>query len=275
MQGSSRTSLSAARARLSQLVADADATALSEDLFAVTRLLDTQPQLRRALADASAPAGARSGLARRLLDGKVSAPALDLTAEVVSLRWSHPADLVEALESLAAQAALEQAMAAGTLDEVEDQLFRFARIIERDQSRNVALSDPALPAERKGDLLDSLLADKVDPVALRIIRASALGPTRRRTLDHALEGISQLSAELRQRRIARVTAAVAPTEAQLDQLGAALARIYGREMDLQVEVDPALLGGVVVRVGDEVLDGSVARRLEHVQRDLGGGQLAS
>jgi F-type H+-transporting ATPase subunit delta len=115
----------------------------------------------------------------------------------------------------------------------------------------------------------------VDPVALRIITASALAPSRRRTLDRSLEAFSQLSAELRQRIIARVTVAVAPDEAQLERLSAALGRGYGRAMDLQVEIDPRVLGGVIVRVGDEVLDGSVAQRLGRVRRDLGGSALAS
>lgn len=275
MQGASRTSLVTARARLTELVADADAGVLSEDLFAVAAMLDSEPQLRRALADPSAPGGARAALAQRLLTDKVSATALRITSEVVAMRWSHPLDLVDAVESLAAQASFEQAMAAGTLDEVEDQLFRFARIVERERDLRTALTDSTLPSDRKRALLEGLLASKVDPVALRVISAAAVSPTERRTLERALEGFSQLSATLRERVIARVTTAVLPDQAQLDRLGASLSRIYGREMDLQVEVDPQLIGGVVVRVGDEVLDGSIARRLERVRRDLGGSALAS
>ncbi|MDQ1688182.1 MAG: F-type H+-transporting ATPase subunit delta [Frankiaceae bacterium] len=275
MQGSSRASIATSRARLAELVGQTDASALSEDLFSVARLLDSEVQLRRVLADPSVPGEARAELAGRLLGDKVSATAVTLVSELVALRWSHPLDMVDAVESLAAQAAFQQALEAGTLDEVEDQLFRFARIVEREPRLRAALTNPALPAERKRELIDALLSAKVDPVALRIITASALAPSRRRTLDRSLEAFSQLSAELRQRIIARVTVAVAPDEAQLERLSAALGRGYGRAMDLQVEIDPRVLGGVIVRVGDEVLDGSVAQRLGRVRRDLGGSALAS
>ena len=275
MKGASRASLATARARLTELLPDAEAGALSDELFAVTQVLDGEPQLRRALADPSAPGGARAALAQRLLSEKISATALRLVSEVVAMRWSHPLDLVDAVESLAAQASFEQAAAAGTLDEVEDQLFRFARILEGERDLRAALSDATLPADRKRALLDGLLASKVDPVTLRIITAAALSPSERRTLERALEGFSQLSAQLRERVIARVTTAVLPDQSQLDRLGATLARIYGREMDLQVEVDPRLIGGVVVRVGDEVLDGSIANRLTRVRHDLGGSAVAS
>ena len=275
MQGASRTSLATAQARLAELVSDADAAVLSEDLFAVTRVLDGEPQLRRTLADSATPGAARADLAKGLLSGKVSDVALRLLAEVVAMRWSHPLDLVDSVEWLAAQASFEQAMKAGTLDEVEDQIFRFARIVDRERELRAALSDRNLPVERKRELLEGLLSGKVDPVSLRIITAAATNPGDRRTLETALASFSELSAKLRERVIAHVTTAVLPDQAQLDRLGATLGRIYGREMDLQVEVDPQLLGGVVVRIGDEVLDGSIANRLTRVRRDLGGSAAAS
>ena len=279
MQGSSRGSLATARNRLAELAAAADLPQLADDLFAVGQLLAGQTQLRRTLGDASVPAEVKAKLVERVLGGKIGAHALTVVSEAAGLRWSNPFDLVDAVNSLAAQATFQEAEAAGTLDEVEDQLFRFARTVEREPALRAALADPQLPTERKGQLVEALLQGKAEPTAVRIIRAAALSPHRRRPIERVLDGYAELSAEIRQRIVARVTFAREPQDGQLERLAAALGRAYGRaygrEMGLQVEIDPTVLGGVVVRVNDEVLDASIARRLERVRRELGGGAAAS
>lgn len=270
MLGASRTSLAQARARLAD-VASAGATdlgALSSDLFGVTELLGQELQLRRALADPSTPAAAKQGLVQALLGSRVSAPALTLLGEVAGARWSRPRDLVEAVETLAVVASFEEAQAAGKLDEVEDELFRFSRIVERESALRDALADTTQPADRRRVLLDGLLSGKVSPIALRVITAAALDPRGRRSLVEGLDAFAVLAAELRERLNARVTVAVAPTDEQLERLAAGLGRLYGKTIGLRVEVDPSLVGGLVIRVGDDILDASVTRRLDAARRGV-------
>ncbi|MDP9182209.1 MAG: F0F1 ATP synthase subunit delta [Actinomycetota bacterium] len=268
MLGASRSSLAQARTRLAELPGQgADLEALSVDLFAVAELLVRELPLRRALADPSTEGAAKAALLRSLLGERISAPALEFLTELVGSRWSRPSDLVDAVETLAVIASFEQALVDGTLDDVEDGLFRFGRILERETALREALGDPGQPVERKRALLEQLLAGKVGPVAQRVIGA-ALVSVRRRSVGEAIDSFAQLAAELRERLNARVTLAVEPSAEQLDRMAQTLSRVYGKPMGLRVEVDPAILGGAVVRVGDEVLEASVARRLDIARRGL-------
>ena len=154
LQSASRESLGAATARLDEHIdatGAADLKRLADDLFAVVGLLDREHALRRALADPATPSGARSGLADRLFDGKVGRPALDVVSDVVKSRWSRAGDLVEGLETLARAAAFGVAEKDGSLDRVEDELFRFGRILDREPelvAAAVGHRDPRRQARR-------------------------------------------------------------------------------------------------------------------------------
>lgn len=268
MLGASRASLAQGRARLSQLGLDADGWGtLSDELFAVTALLAHELPLRRVLADSAVATQAKTSLLENLLRDKVSGTAVGFLVEVVGSRWSRQADLVEALETLAVLASFEQAQADGSLDQVEDDLFRFSRILDDQTALRDALSDRNQSDDAKRQLLTGLLKDKVSVVTLRVTIGAATGP-RRRTVDEALQQFSRLAADLRERLNARVTVAVAPTEQQLDRLAQQLSEIYGKQIGLRVELDPKILGGLVIRIGDEVLDASIARRLDVARRSL-------
>src|SRR3954454_23618216 len=132
MHASSRAALAEARERLDQRASGASAQALlslADELFAAARLLEGQPTLRRALSDPAAKPDDRAGLAGRLFSGKLSEVALDLVETLARQRWSRPLDLVEAAEAMAVEAAFDAAEAGGELDGVEDELFRFGRIV--------------------------------------------------------------------------------------------------------------------------------------------------
>ena len=246
-----------------------DLTGLADELFAVARLLDGQPSLRRALSDPSGKPDDRAGLARRLLSGKVSDATLELVEAMARQRWSRPLDLVEAAETLGVEAALDAADAEGQLDGVEDELFRFGRIVAGDPDLSRVLSDRSGSAKGKAGLLERLLAGKVSPVTALLLRnvltASHLGHA-----EIAIERLSESASARRGQSVAFVTTAVALTDAQEQRLTAILGRLYGRTIGLQVTVDPDVLGGLVIRVGDEVIDGSVVHRLEAAGRRLTG-----
>jgi F-type H+-transporting ATPase subunit delta len=185
------------------------------------------------------------------------------------LRWSHPIDLADAASTLAVEASLDAADARGDLDSVEDELFRFGRIVGGDRELSRILGDRKAPAEGKAALLDRLLSGKVSPITEQLVRNVLTGP-HPGSPDTAIERLSDQASRRRGQSIARVTSAVALTAAQEQRLTEVLGRLYGRTIGLQVTVDPSLLGGLVVQVGDEVIDGSIAHRLEVAGRRLAG-----
>ena len=268
MRGISRASLAELEERLVPLTASAeDAVALGNELFTVAGLLASQPVLRRALADPSRPADARSGLATSLLTGRVSETVVGLIAAAAAARWSSPGDLTDAVEQLAADAIIASADAEGRLDELEDELFRFGRVIASQPELRIALTNPFVPADAKRELLGQLLAGKVTPEALRLITEAAVSPLGR-SLDFGLENYAQLVARRRELLVAEVRVAVALTDQQRRRLAAALATAYGHQVLLNVVLDPRVTGGMTVRVGDELVDGSVATRLAEARRKL-------
>jgi F-type H+-transporting ATPase subunit delta len=290
MEASSRESLAEARERLAELTrgpaglldrarerltgqargaAPDDLLALADELFAVGRVFDEQPALRRALSDPSGKPADRAGLARRLFGAKLSDDALDIVETVVRLRWSRPFDLVEAMSLLATEASLDAAETRDELEDVEDELFRFGRIVEGDRDLSRILADRTAPAAGKGALLDRLLAGRVSPVTEQLLR-NVLTARYAGSPEVEIERLTDAASRRRGQSIARVTTAVPLTAEQEQRLAAVLGRLYGRAIGLQVTVDPGVVGGLVVQVGDEVIDGSVAHRLEAAERRLAG-----
>lgn len=270
LQAASRESLADLNTRLDVFVDQvgaAELDSLGDELFAVTRLLAGQPGLRRHLADPSVAESARTGFAERLFGERISRPSMEAVSAAVSARWSRPLDLIDALETLARNATLSAAEKNGRLDDVEDELFRFGRVLDREPELGGLLADTGTPADGRVALLDRLLDGKVTPTTAALLRQAVRLP-RGRHLDTVAEELAELAAARRQRSIARVVTPVRLAPAQEDRLRDTLTRLYGRPMSLQIELDEALLGGLVVRVGGEVIDGSVAGRLEAARRSL-------
>lgn len=237
---------------------------LGAELFGVVDLLDAQPALRRALTDPGRPAQARTGLVAALLDGKVSERAIALLQAAAQLRWSSGAELSNALERQGVRAELA---ASGALDEVEDQLFRFGQLVAGDRDLAAAIGNRGVALEARQQLVSGLLQGRAeDTTVLLATRAVAarghhFGPT--------LEQYLALAAELRNRVVAKVRVARSLSTEQSARLKAALTSQTGRPVDLQVVVDPEVLGGVEVQLGDEVIEGTVRSRLEDARRRLG------
>jgi F-type H+-transporting ATPase subunit delta len=239
----------------------------SDQLYAFADLLGREIGLRRALADPGLAEEARRGLVDRLVGNQLDEIALEVLRAAVSARWSRPADLLAAIEELGAEALLASEQTAGALDEVEDELFRFARIVDRTPRLSLALSDKGLPAERKTGLLERLLSERVRPASRRLIERVVMSP-RGRGVGREIEALAELASRRRERAIAVVTVARPIDGAQADRLRVAIARAFGTEVILQVVIDPTILGGVSVRVGDEIVDGTVLRRLAEAKRQL-------
>ncbi|MEV5337852.1 F0F1 ATP synthase subunit delta [Streptomyces sp. NPDC052676] len=269
MNGASREALAAARERLDALTDSTavDAAKLADELAAVTALLDREVSLRRVLTDPAQAGEAKAELVQRLLGGQVGGEAVDLVAGMVRSRWSQTRDLVDALEQLANTADFTAAQRAGTLDDVEDELFRFGRIVSSSTELRAALTDRKATAAAKGELLRSLLGGRAKATTERLVTRLVTAP-RGRSLEAGLESLSKLAADRRDRMVATVTSAVPLSDPQKQRLGAALAKLYGRRMHLNLDVDPEVLGGIRVQVGDEVINGSIADRLEDATRRM-------
>jgi F-type H+-transporting ATPase subunit delta len=166
-----------------------------------------------------------------------------------------------------AQAMLQIAQAEESLAEVEDELFRFARIVEGNDDLRMSLSNPGLPVDRRAAIVDELLENR----ALTLTRALAsfvVGAGRGHDLPAIVERFVELATQSREREVADVRSATPLDEQQQQRLAHALSRATGKQIEVKVTVDPSLLGGVVATIGDTVIDGTVRHRLEQLKETL-------
>jgi F-type H+-transporting ATPase subunit delta len=245
------------------------ATRLGNELFAVVGLLDTEHPLRRALSDPGKPAAEKGAVVGALLHGKVTQRTEALVAAAAEARWASSGDLTDAIEQLAIEAMVLAAEADNGLDELEDGLFRFGRVVAGQPDLRAALADPSLPGQGKQELLGTLLEGKVGAVTLRLIDQMVAHP-RGRSLSAALDLCASIAARRREQLIAVVRSAVELSAAQRRRLAEALARSYGHQIHLNVVIDPSVVGGISVQIGDELIDGTAASRLATVRRELAG-----
>jgi len=244
----------------------ADATALGEDLFALALLMDSTHSLRRALTEPAVPAEAKSRLLRSLVEGKLGDEAISVAEAALGQRWSSTRDFPDALEKASVTAHVAKADDEGKLDDLEDNLFRFGRIAEASAGLREALADSAAPLEGKRSLLSDLLGDKVDATTSTLLGQAVAG--RHRSLTGVLALYQRLAADRRDSMIATVWVAAPLSDEHRDRLAEALSAQHDRRVHLNVVVDPEVLGGVRVAVGDEVLDSTVESRLKQAQRRL-------
>jgi F-type H+-transporting ATPase subunit delta len=267
MRGASRASYTELRERLTAVARGAvTAGRVGEELFAVVGLLDNEHGLRRALADPAKPAAEKAAVAGQLLHGKISAGAEKLVAEAVAAQWATPGDLSDALEQLAIEAFTIAAQAGRSLDDLEDDLFRFGRLISGQPGLRLALVG-VTSSDAKASLLSDLLSDKVSEVSLRLI-TQALTHPRGRSPQAVLELCASIAARRREQLVAVVRIATELSAAQRKRLADALTSAYGTGIHLNVVHDPAVVGGMSVQIGDELIDGTAASRLAAVRRKL-------
>lgn len=243
-----------------------DAARLGEDLFAVAGVLRREPSLRRVATDISTEPQAKSGLVRQLFEGKVSGPALDVVADAAERRWTRTRDLADALEVLGVTAVVRSA--GEDTERLSDELFAVRRLVDEQPELRSALSDPARSDADKAALLDGLLADRTT-AATRRLAAQAISSSHR-TVALAIEEYQKVAAAAHGQRVATVYVAQPLGQAEQDRLQQALSRSYDRQVHLDVIVQPSLIGGMRVEIGDDVIDGTVSSRLDEARRRLAG-----
>jgi F-type H+-transporting ATPase subunit delta len=248
------------------VLAGTDARRLGDDLFAFALILDGQHALRRALTEPSVPAEAKSRLLRSVAEGKIAAEALKVVDVAVRHRWSQTRDFADSLERASVAAHVSAADRDGALDSLEDNLFRFGRIAEADDALRTLLSDPEKSLEGKRKLLRTLLDGKVDDSTFHLLGQAVA--SRHRSLSGVLAMYQQVAAARRESLVATVWVAAALSTEHKNRLAEALSAEYSHEVHLNVIIEPAVLGGVRVAIGDEVIDSTVETRLKQAHRRL-------
>jgi F-type H+-transporting ATPase subunit delta len=270
MAGEDRTSYGAAADKLAAYAEGAAPDAIIEvadQILAVADLLRREPRLRRALSDPARSGEERAELLRTLLTGKVSDDTIALTAALAEGRWSTPTQLLNATERLGVDALMSSAERSDDLGDVEDELFRFGQVVDGDNALAAALGDPTADVARRTELVDALVADKVKPTTLRLVRL-ALHGFGGRGFAASLSRLVEVASEKRNKSVAYVTTAVPLTDEEEERLAARLSEMYGRQVSVLIDVDERIIGGMRVKVGSDLYDGTVARRLAEARTAL-------
>jgi len=238
----------------------------AEDLLAVARVLDADPFLRRALVDPSTPVERRAQVVKALFQGKVTASALSVVQAAVAQNWSDGHALVRAVERQGIRAVWRWADREGILDKVTDELFEAGQLVTKTSDLRRAVTDFTVPTDRRRALVQGLLGAAVAPQTLALLEHAAV--THNATFEDAIKRDLNLAGQLRDTMVAVATVAQPLSEAQRSRLTAALTRRTGRPVRIQEAIDPNVLGGVRVDLGDDVIDGTLTARLTAARRHL-------
>lgn len=237
---------------------------VSRELFAAARALVESPQLSGALSDASAPAAARQQVVTDVF-GDFGPTTRSVLSTAVAQRWSSADDLVSGIE----EAAIRAAAIADPGVDLEGELFSVARTVATNPELELALGSRLGDPSAKGALMQSLLDGRASEAAVLVTSSLVQLPRERRVrsmLSHALRVV----AEQRGRTVATVYAAAVPTPEQQTRLSQTLSARYGTEVSLNVVVDPSVVGGIRIEIGDDVIDATVSSRLGELRQRLAG-----
>jgi F-type H+-transporting ATPase subunit delta len=262
MGSASRVALEAAKKALASATGVTLVT--GEHLLSAGRDIAGSSQLRSLLADPSIAAGEKSALIGRIF-GSIDPAAAGLLGSLAGSRWSDPDELIDGIEQIGIRAIADASDDAS----IESELFAFSRAVSSDPELELAVGSKLGDPAEKAALVDRLLATKAAPGTLAIVRHLVQSPRGRRIgqlLSSAAETVADASGGI----VATVTAAAPLTAAQLQKLSATLQQQYGREPRIAVRIDPAVIGGLRVQVGDDVIDGTVASRLTELRLQLAG-----
>lgn len=263
MGSATREALASSRTALADSIGTID-LATGESLFKAGRVVGASSQLLSALADPSASAAAKVTLVKAVFGTSTTPQALDLLGSVVAERWSDHGDLLAGIEELGLRAT---AISAPSSVSIEAELFSFGTAVSSDAELELALvSKLGLPTAKAG-LVEKLLAGKVSPQTLTIVRHLVQQPRGRR-IGELLRHAAAVVADQAGMSIATITSAGALAPAQLDRLQKSLSERYGRQLSINLVIDPAIVGGVRVQIGDDVIDGSIATRLADLRLQL-------
>jgi F-type H+-transporting ATPase subunit delta len=248
-------------------VTSESATSLSAELFFATDILAGNISLRRALTDPSRDSNSKIALVKEIFGKALGAQALGLLTNISALRWSSSGDLVPVVEQLAIEAEASSANISNELDRVEDELFTMSQSIadsfELRKAFNTLGADQA-----KVSLAQELLSSASTSTA-RLV-SHLVTHLRGRSIEGAFHDYLFALAARRDRVIAHVRVATQISLAQRERLVAALTKQVGQPVRVNIEIDPSVIGGVSVKFADELVDGTMSRRIAGAGRILAG-----
>ncbi|XBH22083.1 F0F1 ATP synthase subunit delta [Jonesiaceae bacterium BS-20] len=271
MRGTSQASYEATRAAVDPVLVAAgeDAKTIGEQLFAVVDALDSSGSLRRSVADPSRSAKDKSALISAVLSGGFDPRTVSIMEALVSQRWSRDTELVNSVSLLAIDAYLASAQSRDALIRVESELFAIIHGLDGQRELRQALSDSSTDASRRVRLVEELVAGKADPVTVALAARATAVPRGERFVP-ALARISDVAAARRKRTVAHVKTGSPLSQAQQDRLEQLLTNAYGYGMQLDIAVEPSVIGGMRIQVGTDVVDATVLSRLADARRELAG-----
>jgi F-type H+-transporting ATPase subunit delta len=266
LRGASSEALAALTEQVGGSGTLADQATLGEQLFGVVGILRGDAALRRALTDNSVEGDSRSGLATAIFGRAVGDAAAALVADAASRRWTSARDLADVLEQLAVVATVRSAGAKG--QQVGDELFGIRRLLDANPDLRSALSDQTRSAADRSALVIGLLSGQVQPATETLV-TQAIGRGRG-SVDTALLEFLDVAAAALEETVVTVYTARELSEADQQRLADSLSKQYATTVQLHVVLDPSLIGGLRVEIGDDVIDGSVSNRLDDARRRIAG-----
>ena len=264
MRAATRQALAASRAAL-EAVRKSLGLQVGEELFAAGRLIGETPALRTALTETAVAAEDKRSIVARVFSS-IGAPSRSVLTEVVSNDWSSPDDMLAAIEELGIRAIAASAPAGGN---IENELFAFGSVVGRNAEVELALSNKLASGDAKATLVNTLLSGKASEETLAIARQLVRQPRGRR-INELVRSAARTVADESGLQIATVTSAAPITKDQLARLQSTLSTQYGRPVGIHWVLDPQLVGGLRIQVGDDVVDGSIASRLHDLRLQLAG-----
>ena len=273
MRSASRQAVVSLVERFGDLAKDLDnkgLSSLSSELVSVAEMLEREIVVTRYLTVPAEDAAPRVQLIERLVSGKVSDATFEVLRLAVSERWSANSDLVDAIEHVSRQALLEIAERENKVDDVEDQLFRFSRILDAQPRLAILLGDYGVPVEGRVELLRNVLdaaSGKVNPIVVSLL-TQTVQLLRGQSAEEAVQFLAEVAVARRGEIVAQVSAAAELSDDQRTRLTDVLTRIYGHPVTVQLQIDAELLGGLLISVADEVIDGTLASRLAAAEARL-------
>jgi len=263
MGSASREALEAAKQQLA--AAKGVSLATGEQLLAAGRAIESSAQLRSALSDPSVEPQRKSALLKSIF-GSLDGAAAALLDGIVASPWSSQAELLDGIEVIGIRAI---ALAAGPDAGIESELFAFGRTVSSDNELELAVSSKLGSPDDKAALVAKLIGANAQPSTVAIVRHLVQSPRGRR-IGGLLAGAADVVADAGGALVATVTSAVVPTAAQLAALEKTMGRRYGRALRVNLIIDPTIVGGLRVQIGDDVIDGSIASRLADLRIKLAG-----
>jgi F-type H+-transporting ATPase subunit delta len=272
LKGASRQSLAVTRSALEKLISAVDAATaakISADLFAMVKVLDSSSAVRRALTDYARDESAKSTLGKDIFKGLGSAQALEIFSKMAGLRWSSPRDFGNVLEFLGVQALVASAEKSGSLADLESEILAVSETIAKSPELRAFFAVRNVVSAPKSQLLTSLLSGKVTQATLDLTSYLVDHP-RGRNVESGLNDFAAAIAQIKDRQIAHVVSATALSAEQISRLTKSLTKTFGREIKVNASVKQEVVGGMSIRVADELIDGTLLTRISQADRLLAG-----